>query len=378
MTASSPSVLPDPDVISFARGVPSPDMFPLDLLAECAARAVAEHGRVALNYGPPGGYAPLREWIADRHGVAPARVLLMPGSLIGLNLVVRHLCAGREAVVEAPTYDRMLHALADAGASVATVARDDQGLDLDRLAALAARRPALLYVLPTFHNPTGRTLDEAQRRALVEVAVAHDLTIFEDDPYGLLRIDGAPQPSLHRLLREAGREDLAIFATSFSKTVAPGLRVGYLVLPEHLVAPLERAVSRTYVSPPLLPQAQLHAFLEGGHLEPQLARLAAFLQPRRDALLAALAGAGEGVAFTRPDGGYFLWLELPPSLDATELLAEATAEGVTFVPGAGFFATDPRRSSARLAFSYPTVEEVATGGARLAALIGRAVAAGVR
>jgi 2-aminoadipate transaminase len=368
------SVVPDPDVISFARGIPSPDMFPLEQLAECARKAVVEHGRVALNYGTPGGYEPLREWIAARHGVTPARVLVTPGSLIGINLIVRQLCAGREAIVEAPTYDRMLHALADASASVATVGRDESGLDLARLADLAGRSPgpALLYVLPTFHNPTGRTLDLDQRRSLVEVAVAHDLPVFEDDAYGLLRIEGEAQPSLLSLLREAGREDLGIFASSFSKSVAPGLRVGYLVLPEHLVAPITAAASRLYVSPPLMPQAQLLAFLEAGYLEPHLETLAAFLRPRRDALLESLAGLPDGAAWTRPEGGYFLWLELPARLDAAELNDRATREiGVSFVPGAGFFADDPRRSSARLSFSYPSVEQMRTGADRLVELVRR-------
>jgi 2-aminoadipate transaminase len=365
------SVIPDPGVISFSRGVPSPDMFPVDQLAECARRAVVEHGRVALNYGAPGGFEPLREWIAARHAVTADRVLVPPGSLIGLNLVVRHLCAGRQAIVEAPTYDRMLHALSDAGSTVATVGRGDAGLDLERLADLAAGDPAMLYVLPTFHNPTGRTLDLAERQALVDLAVAHDLTLFEDDPYGLLRIDGEAQPSLLSLLQTAGREDLAIFASSFSKSVAPGLRVGYLILPDHLVAPLTSAVARTYVSPPLLAQAQLQLFLEAGFLEPHLGYLAAFLRPRRDALLDAFAGLPEGATWTRPDGGYFLWLELPDRLDAAVVNDRAAEVGVSFVPGAGFFADHPRRSSARLSFSYPSVDEVRTGAGRLVELIRR-------
>jgi 2-aminoadipate transaminase len=365
------SVLPAAGTISFARGVPSPDMFPLERLAECARRAVLDHGRVALNYGPPEGYEPLREWIAARHGVSAAQVLVTPGSLIGLNLVVRTLCTGRSAIVEAPTYDRMLHALADANAAVLTVARDADGLDLDRLAAIAAsaKRPALLYVLPTFHNPTGTTLDTAQRRALVTLAIEHDLPVFEDDPYGLVRIDGTAQPYLHDLFREQGRPDLAIFASSFSKSVAPGLRAGYLVLPEHLIAPLTEAASRLYVSPPLLPQAQLHAFLAAGDLEPHLTTLAAFLRPRRDALLAALSALPPPAVWTRPEGGYFLWLELPGGLDGAGLAHRAADVGVIFSPGAGFFAAEPRRATARLAFSYPTVAEIEEGAARLVQLI---------
>ena len=365
------SVIPDPGVISFSRGVPSPDMFPVEQLAECARRAVVEHRRVALNYGVPGGFEPLREWIAARHGVTADRVLVTPGSLIGLNLVVRQVCAGRQAIVEAPTYDRMLHALSDAGSTVVTVGRDDAGLDLERLADLAAGDPAMLYVLPTFHNPTGRTLDLAGRQALVDLAVAHDLTLFEDDPYGLLRIEGEAQPSLLSLLQAAGRDDLAIFASSFSKSVAPGLRVGYLIVPEHLVAPLTAAVARTYVSPPLLAQAQLQLFLEAGFLDPHLDHLAAFLRPRRDALLDAFTGLPDGATWTRPDGGYFLWLELPERLDAAVVNDRAAEVGVSFVPGAGFFADHPRRSSARLSFSYPSVDEIRTGAGRLVELIRR-------
>jgi DNA-binding transcriptional MocR family regulator len=369
------SVLPDVGVVSFARGVPSPDMFPVERLAECARAAVEKHGRVALNYGPPGGYAPLRAWLAARHGTTAAQVLVTPGSLIGLNFVTRALVGeGGTAVVEAPTYDRMLHSLRGLGAEILAVDRDDHGLDLEQLRAHANRGARLLYVLPTFHNPTGRTLGHGAREALVDLAIEHDLPIFEDDPYGLLRIEGEAQPYLHELLRERGRPDLAVFASSFSKSVAPGLRVGYLVLPEHLVAPVEALATGTYVSPPLLPQAQLLEFLDAGGLEPHLAYLASFLGARRDALLAAFdAGMPAGTSWTRPEGGYFLWLTLPEALDATEVEATARDEGVTFVPGSGFFADGRGRSTARISFSFPSVDEVRDGATRLAAVVRRAL-----
>ncbi len=282
------SALPDPGVISFARGIPSPDMFPAELLAESARRAVERHGRVALNYGPALGYGPLREWIAAHHGTTPERVAVTPGSLIALNFLVRHCFAdGGRAIVEAPTYDRMLHSLGDAGAEVVTVDRTDAGLDLDRLAEIlrTGPRPRLMYVLPTFHNPTGRTLTTEQRAALADLAVEHELLVYEDDPYRDVRVDGAPEPYLHELLRERGAEELALFTSSFSKTVAPGLRVGYALLPPQLVAPIEALATRTYVSPPLLAQAQLHEFLAGGHLESHLRYLGTFLGERRDAML---------------------------------------------------------------------------------------------
>jgi 2-aminoadipate transaminase len=367
------SVLPAPGTISFARGIPSPDMFPIDALAQSARRAVENAGRVALNYGPPAGFGPLREWLGARHGVAPDRVIVTPGSLIGLNFVVAHLFQdGGTAIVEAPTYDRVIGALATAGADVATIDNTADGLDLDRLRELAAGnpKPKLLYVLPTFHNPTGRTLTLAQRHELVAIAVEHDLLVVEDDPYGLLRIDGERQPYVHELLRDAGGEHLAIFASSFSKSVAPGLRVGYLVLPEELVAPFEALATRTYVSPPLLPQAQLLDFLESGSFEPHLEFLAAFLRPRRDALLERLDADLSGLAeWTRPEGGYFLWLELPAHVDTTELNATAVAAGISFVPGAGFFAGGRGHNTARLSFSFPSVDEIEEGAHRLTALI---------
>jgi 2-aminoadipate transaminase len=367
------SVLPEHGVISFARGVPAPEFLPVDELAECCERALSRHGRTALNYGPPGGFGPLREWIAERHGVTPERVLVTPGSLVAMNLLVRHLVrAERDVVVEAPTYDRMLQLLDAAGASVATVARTDGGLDLERLAALMSREPAFLYVLPTFHNPSGRTLDRPERERLADLALEHRLLVVEDDPYGLLRLDGEPQPSLHALLRERGGDELAVHMSSFSKSVAPGLRVGYAVLPARLVPALTALATSLYVSPPLLAQAQLFEFLDAGLLGPHLERVLALLRPRRDALLEVL---GErlppGARLTRPDGGYFAWLELPAPLETRMLAERAPAARVSFVPGADFHprAGHAGARSARLSFSYPSPEEIRAGAERLAELV---------
>jgi 2-aminoadipate transaminase len=367
------SVLPGAGTISFARGVPSPDMFPLARLAESARRAVENDGRVALNYGPPSGYGPLRDWLGDRHGVPAERIFITPGSLIGLNFLVSHFCReGGRVVVEAPTYDRMLRSLEAAGAEIVAVDRGGHGLDLDTLGQLSGKgpRPKALYILPTFHNPTGLTFTLEQRRQLVEFALEQELLVFEDDPYGLLRVEGEPLPSIHALLRDMGGDHLALFSSSFSKTVAPGLRVGYVILPEALVAPFELIATRTYVSPPLLPQAQLHDFLASGGLEPHLEFLRSFLRPRRDALLHALAeGMPDRARWTRPEGGYFLWLELPSALDTVELSERAGASGVTFVPGTSFFHDGRGRDSARLSFSYPSVEEIRVGASRLAAVV---------
>jgi DNA-binding transcriptional MocR family regulator len=347
------SVLPEAGVISFARGIPSPDLLPVAQLAECAGRAA---NRVALNYGAPFGYAPLREWLAERHDVTPDRVIVTPGSLIALNFIVG-ATAGR-AIVEAPTYDRMLHALA--GAEVVRVARTDEGLDLDALAAALTPDTRFLYVLPTFHNPTGRSLTGAQRRALADFAVSRGLVVWEDDPYRDVRIEGAAEPYLQSLLPP----ELCVFTSSFSKTVAPGLRVGYAVLPPQLVEPVAALATRTYVSPPLFAQAQLLEFLEAGFLPAHLEFVGRFLGARRDALLAELEALRGVAEWTRPEGGYFLWLEQPH--DAAELLSRARAAGVAFVPGAAFGGSP---GSARLSFSWPSVEEISEGARRLAALV---------
>jgi 2-aminoadipate transaminase len=371
------SVLPQPGVVSFARGVPTPDLFPIEELAECAARVVREHGRVALNYGDPAGYAPLRVTVGDRHGVEAGRVLLTPGSLLGLRIAAQLLMAarGRRVLVEAPTYDRMLHLLGDLGAEVVVVERGADGLDLDALARVASAepRPAFLYTLPTFHNPTGRTLDVAAREALADVVAEHALPVLEDDPYGLLRFEGEASPSLNALLRWRGAGRLAAFASSFSKSVAPGLRVGYLILPEHLVADATALALRLYVSPPLLPQAQLNAFLEAGLLDPHLVRASAAMRERRDALLDGLAADLPEARAVRPDGGYFAWLELPAPLDADDLAARAPAAGVAFVPGSSFFADGRRGGAARLAYSFPSPAEIRDGTARLGALVREAL-----
>ena len=175
---------------------------------------------------------------------------------------------------------------------------------------------------------------------------------------------------MHELLREMGGDHLAVFASSFSKSVAPGLRVGYIVLPEALVAPFEALATRTYVSPPLLPQAQLLDFLASGAFEPHLEFLASFLRPRRDALLERLEADLSGLAqWTRPEGGYFLWLELPPEVDAGKLNTVATAAGVSFVPGPSFFGGGRGHSTARLSFSFPSVDEIREGARRLTALV---------
>src|SRR5918999_535469 len=279
------------ETISLARGVPAPECIPVEELADCARAALREDGATILSYGAAGGYAPLRSWIADQHGVSPERVVLTNGSLQGFALLTEVLAAGGQRVlVEAPTYDRPLKILGSLGAEVVPVGCDAEGLDLDALEAELRRggRPAFLYVIPTFQNPTGRTLSAERRRRLVELAAEHELLVLEDDPYGAVRFEGEAVPTLFELAGGPGAP--IAYSSSFSKTVAPGIRVGYLVLPERLARAVEAAAASTYITPALLSQATVQEFLRRGHLDRNLKLVRSLLQARRDALVDALGG----------------------------------------------------------------------------------------
>jgi 2-aminoadipate transaminase len=239
--------------ISFARGAPAPECLDQALIGDCARAALERDGTTILSYGSGGGYGPLRELLAERHGVEPGRVFLTTGGLQGFVFYAAVQLALRpgRVLVEAPTYDRPLKILARDGAEVVTIAMDDEGLDLDALEAeLRKGGPiSFLYTIPTFQNPSGRTIGVERRQRLAELAAEHDLPILEDDPYGLVRYDGEPLPSIHEL--EGGEQ--VTFTSSFSKTVAPGLRIGYFVVPQALAAAYDDRAVSTYISPSLLP-----------------------------------------------------------------------------------------------------------------------------
>jgi 2-aminoadipate transaminase len=381
-------------MISFARGAPAPECLDADLLADCARSAIEADPSV-LAYGPGGGYAPLRESLGARHRVDPGRVLLTTGGLPGFVFYAEELLGSRpgRVLVEAPTYDRPLKVLSRLGADVVALPMDDEGLDPDALAhELAAGETSFLYTIPTFQNPSGRTLSTDRRRRVVELAAAHGVPVLEDDPYGLVRYEGEAPPSLFDL--EGGT--LVTYASSFSKTVAPGLRVGWFVAPAELAARIEARAVSTYISPPFLTQATVHELMARGAFEPNLERIRGLLKTRRDAMLAALGrelGGGEAT-WSEPVGGYFLWVDLPG--DAEALLSRAEAAGVTFVKGSDFFpaavgagsasagadadrAKTPEAAasrpggvgerSARLAFSYASPSEIDSGVSTLASLL---------
>jgi DNA-binding transcriptional MocR family regulator len=351
-------------VISFARGVPAPDCLPVEQIADCA-RAVVEHdGKTILNYGPVGGYEPLREWVAARHGVQPNQVLITNGSLQGLSLVAGLLVEpGDRVLVEAPTYDRALHITARHHGEPYLMPMDDDGLDPDGIELPAS----FLYTIPTFQNPSGRTLSLERRHALATLAKEGKVLILEDDPYSLVRYEGEALPSIYELTGGEG----VLYSFSFSKIVGPGLRVGYLVGSADVIARLENLAVQTYLTPALLPQATVFEFVNRGLLDGNVERVVGMLRERRDAMLGALeAEMPEGTSWSKPQGGYFTWLDLPEGTDAGALLDVATAQGVTFVKGNDFYpAGRGGESSARLAFSFVSPDDCTAGIARLAGLL---------
>jgi 2-aminoadipate transaminase len=364
------STLDPVETISFARGIPAPECLPVEELADCARAVIERDGRTVLSYGPVGGYSPLREWIADRHAVDPGRVLITNGSLQGFVFLAEQL-AGERVLVERPTYDRPLQILRRLGVDVVSLGMDDEGLVPDALERelRAGTRPGFLYTIPSFQNPSGRTLSLERRQRLVELTREYELLVLEDDPYGLVRFEGEPQPTLFEL--EGGER--VVYSSSFSKTIAPGVRVGYFVLPAGLERKLEATAVQTYITPALVGQATVYEFVKRGNFESNLERVRNLLRVRRDAMLGALErDLTDAARWNRPEGGYFLWLELAEGIDMGELLGRAGEAGITFVPGADF---GGGAATARLAYSFVTPHEIGEGVRRLAALVGPPVAA---
>src|SRR5581483_7888629 len=344
------------DTIAFTRGVPASECLPVEELADCARAAIERDGATVLNYGPVAGYAPLREWVAERHGVDTSQVFVTNGSLQGLSLLAALLVEpGARVLVEGPTYDRALHIVARHAAAPVPTPMDDDGLDPEALELSAA----FLYTIPTFQNPSGRTLSLERRRRLAELAREGRLLVIEDDPYSLVRYEGERVPSVFELAEGEG----VVYSFSFSEISAPGLRVGYLLASADLVRRLEALAVQTYLTPALLAQATAHEFVSRGLLEPNIERVVAILRERRDAMLTALENElPEGADWSRPAGGYFTWVDFPEGADADEVLARAQEHGVSFVSGRDFFpAARGGEGSARLAFSFVSPDEIRSG-----------------
>jgi DNA-binding transcriptional MocR family regulator len=361
--------------IPFTRGVPSADLLPIDELRVAVTRALQDEPAVALSYSTGAGHAGLRKWIGERHGVGADRVVTTNGSLQALLFAGELLIGdgGRKRVlVEAPTYDRAILLLRRAHGDVHGIPVDEHGLDVDALADDIRIHgvPSLVYVIPNFQNPSGATLSLERRHQLIALSREHGFTIIEDDPYGLLRWRGEDLPTLLALGGEG-----VISMSSFTKTVAPGLRIGYAILPPALAARMTKHANETYISPSMVSQSALAAYVAAGSFEPWVEQAKAELERRCDAMCDAVdAHFPRGSHYVRPDGGYFLWVDGPEGVDATRLLDEATAAGVPYVKGADFFAEPAGERSFRLAFSAVPPEQIREGIQRLGGIVSGALA----
>jgi 2-aminoadipate transaminase len=358
------------DAIPFTRGVPSADMLPVDDFRRALADAMDREPAVALSYST-GGHPGLRQWIGERYGVPGERVVCANGSLEAFAFVTSVLlgrASTRRVLVEAPTYDRSILILQRAGAEVVGIPVDGDGIDTDALAAeLERERPAFLYVIPNFQNPSGATMTLERRRRVLELAADHDVVVVEDDPYGLLRWAGESYPTLCEL-DEGGR---VLTLSSFTKTVAPGLRVGYVVAPEALATAVGSYAENTYISPCMVSQAGLAAYCRAGFFEPGVERAKRELEARCAAMVESVrAHFPSDARMVVPQGGYFLWIDLGSRADTTALAARAAAAGVPFVKGADFFADGGGTTSLRLAFSAVPPDRIREGIERLGAVIG--------
>jgi 2-aminoadipate transaminase len=360
--------------ISFARGAPSLDIIDVDGLRAAAEQAFRNDPAGLTAYGTSVGYVPLRRWIAERHQVEPERVLVTNGSMQADAFLFDALVEpGDCVVVERPTYDRTLQALRNRGADVRAVELERDGIDiaaLERVLA-AGTSPKLAHIIPTFQNPAGYTLSAAKRRALVDLARAHEFIVFEDDPYWSLRFAGETLPSM---LSMDG--DTVVYASSFSKTVCPGIRVGYLIGPADLIARIAKLATVTYIAPSMISQGIVYEFCAGGALERSIETVKAALRERAQTLCEALARDLADARFEAPEGGYFLWVDLPRGTDVGALFTAAAERDVQFVKGSDFV-LEGAESSLRLAYSGVTPAEIVEGVRRLAEAYGE-VKAGAR
>jgi 2-aminoadipate transaminase len=354
--------------ISFARGAPSADILPHEAVREAAAHALESDWEKALSYGTGRGHPALCEWIADLHGVAADQVMVTNGSMEAAALLFRHLVsAGDRVIVEQPTYDRTLLLLRQAGAELIGAPLESDGVDPSAVEAAAADGEIrLAHVIPNFHNPAGCTLSLEKRAALVQLAADRGFTLFEDDPYRLICFEQARG----KTMLEMDTADRVIHASSFSKSVSPGVRVGYLIGPAEQIATLAKRANETYISPSMLAESIVYELCRSGGLEENLKVVNAALRERRDALVKALREHIPEAEFVAPEGGYFLWLDLNGDVDTTALLAEAKEEGVTFVAGPDFMMEDGT-SSLRLSFAPVPAADVDEGVRRLARALER-------
>ncbi|HWJ50608.1 MAG TPA: PLP-dependent aminotransferase family protein, partial [Solirubrobacteraceae bacterium] len=350
--------------ISFARGAPSLDIIDVEGLRDAAVRAFESDPAGTTAYGTSVGYPRLRSWIADRHGVEPERVLVTNGSMQADAFLFEHLVRpGDDVIVERPSYDRTLLSLRQRGATLHAVELQPDGIDTDALAHLLSGSnvsPKLAHIIPNFQNPAGYTLSLEKRRALLALAAEHNFIVFEDDPYVALRFSGETLPTM--LSMDPQR---VVYASSFSKTVCPGIRVGYLVGPSDVISAIGQLATNTYISPNMVAQSIVYEFCASGAIDRSVETVKHALAERAQALADALRRDLPDAAYMVPQGGYFMWVTLPEGTDVHALFQAAADRGVSFVKGTDFL-LEGGENTLRIAYSGVTPEQIDAGVRRLA------------
>ena len=359
-----------PEIISFAGGLPSPATFPVERMKEAYDRVLTNTGKVALQYGPTDGYAPLREWIANSLSteggkIVPEQILMTSGSQQALDLLGKVLIdEGSRVLVETPSYLGALQAFSVYRPEFKSVDTDDNGLVPSSIDAVA-EGARMLYALPNFQNPTGRSLSVERRVELVETCARHGLPLIEDDPYGSLSYKGAPMPKM-----VAMNPDGVIYMGSFSKVLTPGIRLGYVCAPLPLVRRLELAKQAADLHTAQLTQMVVHDVVKDGFLDEHIPTIRTLYGNQCQVMLDAMAEHfPSGVTWTKPEGGMFIWVTLPKHIDSMKLLDQSLAAKVAFVPGAPFYANEPETNTLRLSFVTVPPERIREGIAILGKLI---------
>jgi len=374
MTRKLMHVMADPEVISFGGGLPAWDLFPVEQVRQVTDELLRSDGPSILQYSTSEGYLPLREQLCQRYrergfNIGTENIVIDTGSMQGIDLAAKlFLDEGDTVLVGDPTFLTALQAFSFYQANYVTLPMDDQGMRIDLLPAMLEQHQVkLIYAMPTFQNPSGRTMSLERRREFMEIVAHYGVPVIEDDAYGELRYSGEALPALKAL---ESKEQL-IYLGSFSKSLSPGLRVGFMVAPSTVMEKLVYAKQAADLHTSVLPQRIAHEFLRQGLLDPHINHMIKSYRRRRDAMLEAMDRYfPDNVEWTRPEGGIFLWVTLPPGTDTGLLFDRAIEEKVAYVPGANYFANGGGENTMRLNFSANDEKKIDEGIRRLARLLG--------
>lgn len=356
--------------IYFTRGVPPVEAFPTQQLQECAATVLEEHSDTVLQYHPSIGYLPLREWLAQRHAAQPQEVMVGNGSLELQGFLAELLTSPGDVVfVEKPSYDRAITAFRKKGLEVVSVPLEGDGYRVDALEALVKEHhPKFFYIIPDFQNPSGITTSQAKREGLIKLAQQYDFWILEDNPYRDLRYWGEEIPSIYSVQQALTQDEgkgKVFFFSSFSKLLSPGMRVGYLIGPQDMLKKVAKIAEDAYITPNMLSQGIVSDYCRRGWLEPGIDRLRNLYRPKLETLIDALETHMPQARWTKPEGGFYLSLYLPPEVDLEHFRDQAHEKGVVLSDGNGFFADNDGDSFLRLPFCALSSEEIREAVKRL-------------